>query len=272
MKQLRVGLVSMVPVYGDIPRNLEIVTEYVRELKGQGVDLVCFSEMNLTGYSRAPEIVSLAQPLDGIVIQQLQSLAQNHGVAIVAGLPLQSPSPTRPYISQVFCMPEGECRLYHKTHLRHNEQEIYTAGDTLGVIFWRSLGFGLQLCYDTHFPELSLAQAHQGAQVLLMSFASPMDTPEALRARWLRFLPARAYDSSCFVLVCNQAGQSPDQNHFAGILLAFDPDGKIIGEWNQDAPGKLIVDVDLTLVARVRQRRKFLQQRRPELYWSVKHR
>jgi len=150
--------------------------------------------------------------------------------------------------------------------LRRSEKKVYSAGNEMGLACWRSVSFGLQLCLDSHFPELSLAQASQGAQVLLMSFASPMDTPETLRARWLRFLPARAYDSGCFVLACNQAGESPDGKHFAGMALAFDPHGETIAEWCSEEPGEIVVDLDLSLVAAARKRRRFLQQRRPELY------
>ncbi len=269
MARLRVALLSLAPIYGDISGNLSLVDGHVRRLQTQDVELVVFPEMSLTGYSRAPEIISQAQPNDGFATRQLRAIASAYGVAVVAGLPLKDAALAKPYISQVFCMPDGTCAIYHKAHLRRSEQEVFSAGNELGLVSWRSLMFGLQLCYDTHFPEMSLAQASHGAQILLMSFASPMDTPETLRARWLRFLPARAYDSSCFVLACNQAGASPDRKHFAGVILAINPDGEIIRESCSIDPGEVIVDLDLSLVQVARQRRKYLQQRRPELYQFI---
>lgn len=266
MNSLRAALLSLDPFYGDIPRNLSLVEEHVRRLSALGVDLACFPEMNLTGYSHAREIIDLAQTPTGHAVQQLQAIADAYSMAIFAGLPIWIYSRERPCISQVFCAPDGTHIVYHKAHLRRSEQEVFSAGNEMGLASWRSVIFGLQLCLDSHFPELSLAQASQGAQVLLMSFASPMDTPETLRARWLRFLPARAYDSGCFVLVCNQAGESPDGKRFAGIALAFNPDGEIIGEYCSASPGEVVVDLDLSLVQSARKRRRFLQQRRPGLY------
>ncbi len=266
MTSLRAALISLVPFYGDISRNLSLVEGHVRRLSALGVELVCFPEMNLTGYSRAPEIVSLAQPADGWVVRQLQAITEAYRVAIFAGLPVRTALQQRPYISQVFCAPAAVPAIYHKAHLRQSEREAFAAGNEMGLTSWHSITFGLQLCLDSHFPELSLAQASQGAQVLLISFASPMDTPETLRVRWLRFLPARAYDSGCFVLVCNQAGQAPDGKRFAGMALAFDPDGETIAEWCSPEPGEVVVDLDLSRVQAARRRRRFLQQRRPALY------
>jgi N-carbamoylputrescine amidase len=263
---LRVALVSLAPVYGDISRNLSVVEGCVRRLSLFGVRLVCFPEMNLTGYSRRDEITSLAQPENGFAAQQLQAIARACDTAVVAGLPCKQESQTHPTISQFFCAPDGTCAVYHKTHLSQREQGIFSAGQSLGLVGWQGIRFGIQLCYDTHFPELSLAQASCGAQVLLMSFASPMGTPEALRERWMRFLSARAYDSGCYVLACNQAGTSPEGKTFPSVILALDPHGELIGEWVSADPGEVIADLDLSLVEAARRKRRFLQQRRPELY------
>ena len=214
LKKLRAALISSAPIYGDISRNLVLLEEHVKNSAKEGAELVCFPEMSLTGYGRTPEITSLAQPVGGFAVRELQKIAKTYGVAILAGLPLKENSQNKPRISQVFCAPDGTCSTYHKTHLSQREAEVFSPGNNLGLVSWLSIKFGLQLCLDTHFPELSLAQASQGVQILLMSFASPMDTPQTLRARWLRFLPARAYDSGCFVLVCNQAGKSPVGKEF----------------------------------------------------------
>ncbi len=268
MNSLRVALVSLAPAYGDVSHNLFVVESYVRRLSIFGVRLVCFPEMNLTGYSRRDEITSLAQPENGFAAQQLQAIARAYDTAVVAGLPCKQEAQARPTISQLFCAPDGTCAVYHKTHLSQREQEVFSAGQSLGLVDWQGIRFGIQLCYDTHFPELSLAQASFGAQVLLMPFASPMGTPETLRERWLRFLPARAYDSGCFVLACNQAGTSPRPagRTFPSVILALDPHGEIIGEWCSADPGEVVVDLDVSLVEAARRKRRFLQQRRPELY------
>jgi len=266
LKSLRAALISLAPEYGDIPANLSKVEGCVRDLSARGVELVCFPEMSLTGYSRTAEIISLAQPSGSFAIKQIIAIASVYGVAVVVGLPMKDLDQERLYISQVFCAPDGTSAIYHKAHLRKSEQEVFSPGNELGLVSWGSITFGLQLCLDTHFPELSLAQASHGAQVLLMSFASPMDTPETLRARWLRFLPARAYDSGCFVLVCNQAGASPDGKQFASVALAINPDGESIAERCSAVPGELVVDLDLSQVQAARTRRRFIEQRRPELY------
>ncbi len=154
MNSLRVALVSLAPAYGDVSHNLFVVESYVRRLSIFGVRLVCFPEMNLTGYSRRDEITSLAQPENGFAAQQLQAIARAYDTAVVAGLPCKQEAQARPTISQLFCAPDGTCAVYHKTHLSQREQEVFSAGQSLGLVDWQGIRFGIQLCYDTHFPEL----------------------------------------------------------------------------------------------------------------------
>ena len=263
MNRLRVAMMSLSPAYGRIDDNLAQIKEQADVLSDFGVELACFPEMYLTGYSHGQAIRSLAQSRTGPAVKDLLGIVGNTGVAIVAGMPEQEFGSQEIYVTQFLCTPEGECGCYRKIHLsRRNSLSLLRVMSWASSI-WRTNTIGLQLCYDAHFPELSLAQALCGAEVLLLCFASPMGDEETLRERWQRFLPARAYDTGSFVLACNQAGASPEGVVYSRLSMAFSPEGRLIGETHQKNE-PLIVDIDLSEARKARECRPFLQLRRPE--------
>lgn len=58
-------------------------------------------------------------------------------------------------------------------------------------------------CYDLRFPELSLSQAAQGAQILTYPSAFTFATGSA---HWELLLRARAVETQCFVVAAAQTG------------------------------------------------------------------
>ena len=61
------------------------------------------------------------------------------------------------------------------------------------------LTFGLELCYESHFPEISTVLCLKGAEILFMPHASPRGEPDEKMKSWLRHLPSRAFDNGVFV-------------------------------------------------------------------------
>ena len=261
MNLLRIALISFSPTYGETNTNLAKITRLVQEASTNGACLVCFPEMALTGYSSKVDILSQALCMESLPIQHLRRLASTHEIAIVAGMPEYAAERQAFFVSQFCCLPDDKVFVYQKTHLSKHEMETFQPGDKLGVFPFGETVVGLQLCYDAHFPELSLAQACCGARIILVCSASPMGSSLELRQRWLRYLPARAYDNGCYILTCNQHGLAPFGIRFSGLTMGFNPRGELIGETQAtDQPLYLEIDLDQTA------RRPFLDRRRPELY------
>ncbi|MDE3078111.1 MAG: hypothetical protein KGJ86_22025, partial [Chloroflexota bacterium] len=49
-EQLKVALAQIAPRLGDLPANLEHHLELIAQCRGQGIDLLVFPELSLTGY------------------------------------------------------------------------------------------------------------------------------------------------------------------------------------------------------------------------------
>jgi N-carbamoylputrescine amidase len=194
-------------------------------------------------------------------------MARESGIVILAGL-LEKDADGRVFASQVVASEDGLLGVYRKCHLSPLEQKLYSPGDALPVFHFRGATFGIELCYDTHFPELSTLLTLRGAEILFCLHASPRGTPEEKQRSWMRHLSARAYDNAVFVVACNQTGGNNDGLEFPGLAFALNPSGEVIEEDISGDEGILIADLTAVELDHVRDNRMryFFPNRRPELY------
>ena len=268
MNDLRVAAVVMRSGFGDIETNLKKTEDFACAAAKQGADIICFPEMNVSGYALKEEIRELAEPVPGPNASEIQRIADENDIIILAGL-AERLADGDVAVTQIVASPRREMELYRKLHLSIGEQSFFSAGNAAPVFKADKAVFGIQLCYDAHFPELSTAMALRGAEVIFAPHASPPpETAAEKRARWLRYLSARAYDNSVFLVACNQTGDGGAGINFSGAALILDPRGEVIAESSGDEEQMLVAELKADVLKRTRGARMgfFLAQRRPELY------
>jgi len=267
MQTVRIAAVIFNSPRGRVKENLDRMEAWVAAAAGEGAAIVCFPEMNITGYGVDPGIRELAQPLPGAIADGLCMLASRHQVVILAGAAEKNEA-GRIFASQLVARPEGWGGVYRKLHIAPPEKNIFDPGTHLPIFEAGGIRFGIQLCYDGHFPELSTRMALGGADVIFMPHASPRGTPEEKLSSWMRHLPARAFDNGVFVVACNQTGANGAGLTFPGAALAIGPDGRPIATLTGGREDLLVATLDAGLLRSVRGHpmRYFLPHRRPELY------
>jgi N-carbamoylputrescine amidase len=270
MEDLRIAAVVMRSVLGETLDNLNRTKAWVEKAVSGGADLVCFPELNLTGYSVREVARSVAEPIPGPLSEAVVQMALETGVFILAGLVEQGEDGSV-FASQIVAGREGLQGVYRKCHLSPFEQPLYSPGNALPVFNLRDTTFGIELCYDTHFPELSTLLTLKGAEILFCLHASPRGTPEEKQRSWMRHLTARAYDNGVFVVACNQTGDNNEGLEFPGLAFALNPSGEVINEDISGDEGILVADFAAAELAHVRENRMrhFLPNRRPELYGGL---
>jgi N-carbamoylputrescine amidase len=268
MKDIRIAAVVCRAPVGDIEGNLAQTRHWTRLAKAAGADLVCFPELNLTGYCNQAEMAAIALPHPGPETAALSHLARETQTIILAGLAERNPQGL-PFASHFVFRPTGEIEVYRKLHLAPNERQFFSAGDTVPIFHAPQAIFGIQLCYDGHFPELATAMTAKGAQILFLPHASPRGDAQTKHQSWLRHLPARAYDNGVFVVACNQWGANGKGLIFPGNAVVFDPAGNQVASRLTDEEGLLVVDLKAAAWESVRSHpmRHFFPNRRPELYF-----
>lgn len=267
MQDTRIAAVITNSRVGHTEENLSKMARWVEKAAAEGAAIVCFPEMQITGYHINAEVEAFAQPVPGEASRYLENLAHQHDLTILAGLAEKGASDTF-YATQLVIGPEGLTGKYRKLHLGPPEKAVYTPGNDIPMFSAGDFHFGLQLCYDTHFPELATAMALMGVDALFIPHASPGGTPEAKLASWMRHLPARAFDNGIFVIACNQTGDNGRGLSFPGVGLVLGPSGEVLDSYTGGGETLMLADLKADDLAAVRNHRMryFLPNRRPELY------
>jgi len=252
---------------GEVDGNLERMESFVHKASKKSADAVLFPELSISGYTlREPE--RIYDPARSRQIQdRILRMARDAKLIILAGM-VEILQESRPHVSHIAAGPDGFLGLHRKTHLSPPEKEKYGRGESLNVFHQIGLTFGLELCYETHFPEISTVLSLKGAEIIFMPHASPGGNPEEKMKSWLRHLPARAFDNGVFIVACNQVGKTREGFSFPGVVLALDPQGRVMESYSGNEEKMVFVELKAETLKETRSHRMkyFLPNRRPELY------
>ncbi|MBW2441910.1 MAG: nitrilase [Deltaproteobacteria bacterium] len=267
MKDIRIAAVIFNAVVGQVQQNLERMIPWVERAKAEGADLICFPELNVTGYSTNPVIKDSAESIPGPISRKLEQIAGDSGAIILAGM-AERDDKGRLFASHLVVLPDGIAGTYRKLHIAPPEKAVFSQGQRVSLFNIGGINVGIQLCYDAHFPELSTRMAIDGADVIFMPHASPRGTPPQKLDSWMRHLSARAFDNGVFIVACNQVGENQIGLEFPGLAVAIGPSGNIMKDKTSDSEGMLIADLKAKDLSAVRNHRMryFLPNRRPDLY------
>jgi N-carbamoylputrescine amidase len=267
MEDVRVAAVCMRSELGKPHDNIARMDRLVREAANDGASIVCFPEACISGYAVRRDIIDYSDTVPGWAVEETVLMAASCRITILAGL-IECDRRGNLYLTQFVATPEGLKGIYRKLHLGPPEIELYQPGHETPIFRGGDVSFGIELCYDGHFPELSTILALKGADVLFIPHASPNESPREKLDRWLRYLPARAYDNSVYVVACNQVGENGAGLNFPGVAMVMDPKGRVLISRCEDTETLAVANLEGNEIERIRAKplAYFLGQRRPEIY------
>jgi predicted amidohydrolase len=273
MKATKIAVVQMNARVNMKERNLAAITGFVNQAKEGKVDIICFPELSITSYNR--ELANkTAENLPGRSSLALSRLACQSGVTILAGL-AEKNGYGKPLITHLVAYPDGSMQKYQKTHLGVSEKDFFAAGNCLPVFPSEKIVFGIQLCWELHFPEISTVLALNGCELIFAPHASPIGGKERMDI-WLKYLTARAYDNSVYLAACNLVGFDGVKQEFGGGSIIINPKGEVVSQQFNKEEGLITAELDHSLVNEIRTERHksmknsfFLSARRPELYGEL---
>lgn len=266
MNDIRIATALFNAPLGQVDSNLKRMESLIKEASHKGAALICFPEMALTGYCSDSNIFEHSLTENHESLKDLKSLADHLDITILAGL-AEKDDMGRVFASHFVFIPGKPPGKYRKIHIAPPEKSVFTAGDTLSVFEVRGFRFGIQLCYDAHFPFLSTLMAEKGVDALFIPHASPRGTAEDKFISWMRHIPARSFDNGIFVIVCNQCGENGNGLAFPGLAFVTDPSGMVISRDISNRQGLLFTDLTQESLLHVRNHRMryFLPNRRKDL-------
>ncbi|MCG6927775.1 MAG: nitrilase family protein [Acidobacteria bacterium] len=301
MKSLKAAAVQLNHAPGDKDANLRKIDTFTARAAADGVELLVFPEMCITGYWHVrhldhAQVEALAEPVpDGPSTDHLVGLARDHGLTLGAGLIERGDDGTL-YNTYVVALPDGHTVRHRKLHCFISAH--MASGNEFTVFdLPRGVRAGILTCYDCNLGENVRITALRGAQVLLAPhqtggctsknphimgrverdlWDNRANDPAAIEAElrgpkgreWLlRWLPTRAHDNGMFVVFSNGVGPDDDEVR-TGNSMIIDPYGRILSETWKAAEDMVTADLDLSLLEHSTGRR-WIKTRRPELYGEL---
>jgi predicted amidohydrolase len=267
MKNIRIALIIFNAPVGEIDKNLDRMNDWVEKAKQKDAQLVCFPELNVSGYSTRSDIQIPSEADFGKTTACLRAMAKKESITLLAGMMEKKKNDTL-FASHMVVKPKGSLGIYRKLHIAPPEKHLFSQGDEIPLFEDNGAKFGIQLCYDAHFPELSTRMAANGAEMIFIPHASPKGTPDKKYRSWLRHLKARAYDNSIFILALNQVGDNHKGLTFPGVAVVVGPGGEVLDKKLCDKEGMLLIDLKKKDLDAVRSNRMhfFLPNRRKDLF------
>src|SRR5438132_5524080 len=117
MKPLSLLLAQTGPKLGNKERNLKQISEQASKARKKNVDLLIFPELHLTGYTMRDEVSHLAESIPGPSTRKVETLAREHGVNVVFGMPEESEVKGVIHNAAVFVVPKVLIGRYWKIYI-----------------------------------------------------------------------------------------------------------------------------------------------------------
>jgi NAD+ synthase (glutamine-hydrolysing) len=272
--KLKVGLAQVAPKLGDVQGNLRMHLDTIAQARKQGLQLLCFPELSLTGYALRDLVSEVAMAPDekDPVVAQLVTASRN--IDLLFGF-IEVDARYRHYIAAAY-LSQGRVvhvhrKLYLPTYGMFEEGRFLATGDRVRA-FDTSFGrVGVLICEDFWHMSAAYALWMDGADVLLLVSASPgrgLSPEPALASSRSVQLMSQMYATffTAFVLHCNRVGFEDGLNFWGGSTV-FGPDGKLVSEAPYFEPTLLTAELDLTALRRARQQLPLLRDERPDLLY-----
>ena len=256
---MRVAAIQHDIAWCDREANFAHLAPLIAGAAAAGARLILLSETFSTGF--ATDRDDLGEPEGGPSSQFLSEQARLHGVWIGGSCPeIAADAPAddqRPYNTLVLVAPDGTQHRYRKIHpfTYGGETKHFRAGDQFVTVDVEGLRVTLFVCYDLRFAD-EFWQRADDTDVYLV----PANWPEARRLPWMALLQARAIENMAYVVGCNRVG-SGNGLAYCGDSRIIDPLGEILASASQ-TESILLAEISAERVAEVRDRFRFLQDRR----------
>ena len=272
--RIKIGLAQIYPKLGDVRHNLGVHLDTARRARQEGLDLLIFPELSLTGYQvqdLAPE-VALTADADDEVFAALLSASQTLDLDIVIGF-VHVDFRKRFYIADAY-LSGGETRhihhkLYLPTYAMFDESRYFAQGNSVRAFDTRFGRVGMLICEDFWHVSPPYLLWLDGADMLILNSSSPSrglnESDRLMGARWVEHVN-QAYGSmfTSYILHCNRVGYEDGKNFWGGSSVV-DPDGEFMTHGRYFDEALITQEIDLNQLHRTRARLPLLRDERPGL-------
>lgn len=270
---MKIAAVQMDVTLGEVDRNLSAIETRFREAVDNGAKLVVFPECAITGYcfESLNEAMPFAQPIPGPATERLSAVCAELDAFAVFGMLERDGD--RVFNAAVLVGPNGVIGGYRKTHLPFLgvDQYVNDGDQPFAVHQTADINVGMNICYDSAFPEASRCLTLLGADLI----ALPTNWPPGAECVATHVLNTRAMENAVYFAAANRVGEERGFR-FIGLSRICGPDGSTLATSDDDSETILYADIDPEKSRNKRVVREVgrhaidrLADRRPDLYASL---
>ena len=242
---LKIGIIQPDLYWEDISQNLDHLSSKIIRFN-QKPDFILLPELFTTGFSM--KTASLAEKMDGKTVRWMKEMAGITGAVIGGSIIIEDEGK---YLNRfLWVCPDGQTAWYDKKHLFRmgEEDQHFTAGDSIKVMEHKSWRIRLTICYDLRFPVWC---RNRGDYDLLINIAN---WPESRNRVWETLLQARAIENQSYVVGLNRVGKDGNQITYSGDSHVIDFKGVPLKSFPSRKEASAIVDLDLDDLRRFREK------------------
>ena len=270
--RINLGLAQIYPKLGDLEHNLALHLDYVRQAQAQGVELLVFPELSLTGYQvqdLVPEVAIASDAGDEVFGALLEASAE---IDIVVGF-VHRDQRNRFYIANAYLSAGEALHVHHKlylpTYAMFDESRYFAQGNSVRAFDTRFGRLGMLICEDFWHVSPAYLLWLDGADILILNSSSPSrglnESDRLMGTRWVEMVN-QAYGSmfTTYIVHCNRVGYEDGKNFWGGSSVV-DPDGEFMTHGLYFDEALITQEIDLNQLHRTRARLPLLRDERPGL-------
>lgn len=273
MPTIKIAGVQMDVQLGEPDVNLEAIIERLHAATAAGAQLAIFPECSLTGYcfDSREEAIPFAEPIPGPSCERLADACSRLGAFAIMGM--LELAGDKLFNACVLVGPGGIVAGYRKIHLPFLGIDRFTdPGDRpFAVQVAGELRVGMNICYDSAFPESARVMALDGADLI----ALPTNFPPGAECMAAHVVNTRAMENNVYYACVNRVGTERGFS-FIGNSKICDPSGRVMVEAPHTDEAILYADIDVTRarskrIVRVPEKHIIdrFEDRRPEMYARI---
>ncbi len=222
---LRVGVTELNIGFENREEAKKCCLEVMEEASANGVELLVFPEMTLTGFTMRPWLYAESWDADNIPDsvsffmensrKYKMQMAFGYIRAVMADSDKMDDETKEPVYENRLVLVDGENVLldYAKIHpfSYSGEDKVYRAGEKLVQAQVKDIRIGGYICYDLRFPEIFSAMRDQYEAIMVIA-----NWPETRAEQWKTLLKARAIENQAYVIAVNRVGDGDGLHYIPG--------------------------------------------------------
>lgn len=255
---MKVGLTQMDIIWENKEKNMEKARKLMEQAVKQGVDLLVFPEMTLTGFTMNTALAG-EEMLFSPTLRFFKETSRQYHMAMAFGFVEDF---GEEYYNKLIVVSEGRIIYdYDKIHpFNYGEEgKHYIGGHEVKTTNLQHVELSGFVCYDLRFPEIF--QAVSGHADMIMVIAN---WPKERILQWETLLRARAIENQCYIIGVNRVGKGNGLEYIESSM-AFDPMGERLTKAHSRSE-LMVVEVDADKVKQIRGQFPFKEDRQVELY------